>query len=74
MFLQPTDSDEILKVIGSLNKNKALGPASIPTNILKDNVEVLAEPLSQIINMSFEQGKFPDLLKTAQVIPVHKKG
>ena len=33
----------------------------------------MSTPLSFIINRSFEQGVFPDSLKTAQVTPDHKK-
>ena len=33
----------------------------------------MSTPLSFIINRSFEQGVFPESLKTAQVTPVHKK-
>ena len=63
----------IHKLISQLNKGKALGPLSIPVTILKDNVNILSTPLSFIINRSFEQGVFPESLKTAQVTPVHKK-
>ena len=31
-------------------------------------------PLCELINLAFETGKFPDILKTAKVIPTFKKG
>ena len=33
-----------------------------------------SKTLSDIINLSFNQGIFPNLLKIANVIPIHKKG
>ena len=33
-----------------------------------------SKPLSDIINLSFNQGVFPNLLKIANVTPIHKKG
>ena len=72
-LLKATSEDEVHKLICQLNKGKALGPLSIPVTILKDNVNILSTPLSFIINRSFEQGVFPESLKTAQVTPVHKK-
>ena len=54
--------------------NKASGPNSIPTNILKLFEKEFSKPLSDMINMSFNQGVFPNILKIANVIPVHKKG
>ena len=34
LFLQPTDREEIVNIISSLNSNKASGPNSIPYRIL----------------------------------------
>ena len=41
--------------------------------MLKDGAEILAEPISQIFNMSL-CSKFPDGCKTAKVRPIFKKG
>ena len=54
-----------------MNPNKSVGPNSIPTKILfKD---VISSHLSDIYNISFSKGVFPSVLKTAKVIPAHKK-
>ena len=34
----------------------------------------MSEPLSDMINVSFNKGIFSDFLKVANVIPIHKKG
>ena len=36
--------------------------------------KILYSPLSEIINLSFSHGIFPDKLKIAKVIPIFKKG
>ena len=57
-----------------MNTSKSIGPYSIPTNILKISCSVLSKPLVKLINFSFSEGTFPNLLKFANVIPVFKKG
>ena len=65
--------DEVRKLVSRLNNRNALGPTSISVTILKDNIDVLVRPLTLILNQSFEQGIFPEILKIAQVSPIHKK-
>ena len=57
-----------------MKTNKASGTNSIPTKILKLFKKEFSKPLINIINLSFNQGIFPNLLKIANVIPTHKKG
>ena len=73
-FIQPTTKEDIEDIISTMNIHKACGPNSIPTNILKNFKKILSAPLSQIINLSFSGGVFPDMLRIAKVIPVFKKG
>ena len=61
-------------MINCIKPNKAIGPNSIPTKILKEFKTELSEPLSDIINVSVNKRIFPDFLKVAKVIPIHKKG
>ena len=60
-------------MIKAFNLNKAIGPNSIPVIILKETKKEISEPLSTLINLSFDTGKFPSYLKLAKVIPVYKK-
>ena len=64
---------KVRKPIFQLNNRKALGPRSIPATILKDNINVSVRPLTLILNQSFEQGIFPEILKIVKVLPIHKK-
>ena len=71
-FINPTDEVEIINLIDNLCTNKATGPHSIPTDILQLIKFNIATPLSEIINLSFSTGIYPDNLKTAEVIPIYK--
>ena len=73
-FLSPTTAEEIEDVIKTFNLNKAIGPNSIPVTILKEIKKEISEPLSTLINLSFDTGDFPNCLKLSKVIPVYKKG
>ena len=60
-------------MIKAFNLNKAIGPNSIPVIILKETKKEISEPLSTLINLSFDTGDLPSYLKLAKVIPVYKK-
>ena len=73
LFLVPVVSHEIAKVIDSLDINKSTGPNSIPVFIIKILKPFFSDWLAKLINLSFETSVFPDILKVAKVIPIHKK-
>ena len=72
-FLAHVSHDEVFKIINTL-QNKSAGPASIPVKLLKLIPDLIIIPLCNIINLSFVSGSFPDPLKIAKVIPIHKNG
>ncbi|XP_065680647.1 uncharacterized protein LOC136094568 [Hydra vulgaris] len=72
MFIKPTDKNEVLSIIHSLNDSKASGPYSIPIPIFKALANDISPVLSELFNLSFTSSVFPDILKTASVIPIHK--
>ena len=65
--------EEIIDLITSL-PIKATGHASIPLKWIKIVADLIAIPLCRIVNLSFSKGVFPELLKTAKVIPSFKAG
>ena len=73
-FISPTDPEEAQDLIMLMELDKAVGPSSIPTRILKYFKKQLSIPLSQLINLSFNKGIFRISLKLAKVIRIHKKG
>ena len=72
LFIIPTDKYEVMKIIDNIDITKATGPHSIPSNILPIIKEIVSDPIANIVNMSFDQGKYIDVLKLAEAIPVFK--
>ena len=72
-FLSPTNKEEIKFILSSLDINKSTGPYSIPSNVLNILKNDISEQLADLFNLSFTTDTFPTLLKTAKVIPIHKK-
>ena len=73
-FINLTAADKVDTQIKCLKNNKASGPNSIPTGIFKNFRKSLSVQLDEIINLSFNKGKFPTPPKSANVIPVFKRG
>ena len=74
MFLIPFFTTfECRKALNNLNKNKPLGPSTIPAGALKDGAHILAEPICFLFNGFLKQNKFPSLLKLANITSIHKK-
>ena len=71
-FINPVQESEIEKLISNLNQNKSLDPCSISVEILQNHVDILKQPFTYLINLSFQQGIFPEALKTARVTPIFK--
>ena len=69
----PVTSRDVENVIKSL-KNKSCNVDALPVTILKIISYVISPVLSSIINCSLSTGSFPRSLKTARVVPIHKKG
>ena len=71
-YLYPTSPQKIIKLINNLKLNKACGYDDISSFILKTAAQVLALPLSIMINHCITLGTFPTRLKLTKVI--HKSG
>ena len=72
-FISPCTKEEIIEIISNFKPKKSAGPSSIPTKILRLLTDDISEHLSIIFNLSFATGIFPEKLKVAKVIPIHKK-
>ena len=71
--ITPTNPTEIQYIIDQLNPRKGTGPFSIPSFILRILSSIVSTPISNLCNRSLETGVFPEVLKMAFVIPIHKK-
>ena len=70
--LQPVTSDEVADVINSMS-SKSSPLDYIPSSLLKKCVVIFAPAIANLANLSFGEGRFPELFKTAQVTPLLKK-
>ena len=74
-------SDEILlmtevstfKKLLALNPAKAQGPDAVSGWILKENADLLAGPVCDIINSSYQEKRLPSSWKDADIVPVPKQ-
>ncbi len=57
-----------------LQTSKAVGLDQIPARLLRDSANLIAKPLTAIINFSLNNGCVPSEWKSARVIPLLKKG
>ena len=67
------DNEHIIKVISSLKTKTSFGHDEISTKSLKRLAPVLINAITLIVNQSLMTGIFPDELKIAKVMPLHKK-
>ena len=67
------DENKVIEIIDSLKSKNTSGHDLISTKLLKYVKNEVAYPLKCIINQCIEQNIFPELLKIARVIPIHKK-
>ena len=70
---QPIPEDLVRETILSLVASKATPVRDIPADILKSTVDIHLTFMTKIINVSFENGRFLDKLKLAEVRPIFKK-
>ena len=69
---QPVPEDLVREIILSLDTSKATPVGDIPADVLKSTVNVHLPFITKVINVSFENGRFPDELKLAEVSPIFK--
>ena len=70
---QSVPEDLLHEIILSLDGSKATPVGDIPVDILKYTVDIHLPFITKIINVSFENGHFPDELKLAELSPIFKK-
>ena len=73
-FLKPATEKDVISLINEMKTNKSTGLNSITTQILKISNQIICEPRNYLIDLSFSNRIFPDLLKTSNVVPLFKRG
>ena len=71
-FQQVTE-EHVRQVILSIDGSKATSVGDILADMLKVTLDIHLSLITKIINLSFENGCFPDDLKLAEVSPIFKK-
>lgn len=74
LFLRPFLEEEVRDIILSVSVKSSSGFDDVPCKILKHVVDFLVTPITELINVSFSEGTFPDILKNTVIQPVFKKG
>lgn len=65
---------EVRDAIKGLKNKTSRDYHGFNTKIIKRLVNVIISPLTKLINFCIGEGVFPDILKIARVVPIHKKG
>lgn len=74
IFLLPVTENTIISIVNELKNNVTPGIDGISTSLIKKISNFISKPLSTIFNLCITQGVFPEQLKCAIVIPLHKSG
>ena len=72
LFMQPTHEIEIGKLIRNLPNKTSSGYDDISNLLLKKLEYSVVIPMTIIFNKSLNEGKFPEAMKMAEVVPLHK--
>ena len=72
IFLYPTSSIEIVKIVKGLPNKKSSGFDNVSNVFLKEIINNLSGPLSMIYNKSLLHGEFPTIMKIAEIVPLFK--
>jgi len=65
--------DVVLSTLAKLSPKKASGPDGIPTWVLKEYADILADPITAILNSSFSEQRCPSPWKMANIVPIPKQ-
>lgn len=65
---------EIVKIVSKMKNKQSCGYDDIPITLIKSTIDIFAVPLAKFYNNCIASNLFPEQLKIAKVVPVHKKG
>lgn len=74
MYMFPTDVRQVFSTILNMKNTSSVGDDQIPVKLIKYTADIIAEPITYIINLALTTGVFPHKLKIANVIVIYKKG
>ena len=74
LLLTEVTDNQISKIIDCLHNKSSAGDDYISQKLIKKIKTPLVPVLRKLINMSIKDTTYPDILKIAKVIPIHKSG
>ena len=74
MYLEPIESQVVLEAAIKLKNKLSSEHDNISTKLIKETISQTLQPITHIINKSFETGVVPHDMKIAKVIPIFKVG
>ena len=72
IYLFPTNNVEIENIIKKMQPKMSSGHDEINNKLIKELATNILEPMRIIINKSLSNGEFPEVMKLADVSPLHK--
>ena len=73
-LFDPISCSEIVDIVHKFDINKSTGHDGIPAKILKWSIPIISPILRDIFNLYIHTGTYPDELKIARVVALHKTG
>ena len=74
LTLQPARRSDVIDILKELNGSHTFSHDGIDTKSLKIVAEAIAAPVTDIINKSISQKKFPNRWKFGRLVPLYKGG
>lgn len=74
IFFTPVTEDEINTIVKKTKNSHSESFDGISSFMIKATISYISKPLVYLINLSLENGCFPDTLKQSLIKPLHKKG
>ena len=74
MFLSETNVNETITIVSKLTQKTSTDCNDINMSFVKNIIHLVVQPFTYICHLSFATGIFPDAMKIAKVIPIHKTG
>ena len=69
---QKIQNDDVKKLLDGLNNDKPAGMDNVDGRLLKVVSNIIALPICHIFNLSLQEGLFPQIWKSAKVVPLPK--
>jgi hypothetical protein len=71
---QEVNSEEVCQLVKRFKPSDSVDIFDMSSNLIKEILCFIIEPLTFIINRCLHDGKFPSVLKLSRVVPIFKKG